>query len=206
MCVEQGRCLAEGVTVNARGLSWTEFRLSGQSRETSPHSLQLPLRPGRRAALGGRAGVAGPTSRARVAAGSAPRACLLRAAGGPGAGPSQASPPGRPAARGGARGLSPGAGEFWESPAQGGGPAAARAAVRAARRARRARSEVAAPGGGAPARGRTGGGGGRPPSGSGGGAPRLCLPGCASRALARLCALLASAPPLTHSSGDTRRR
>lgn len=150
MCVEQGRCLAEGVTVHARGLSWTEFRLSGQSRETSPHSLQLPLRPGRRAALGGRAGVAGPTSRARVAAGSAPRACLLRAAGGPGAGPSQASPPGRPAARGGARGLSPGAGEFWESPAQGGGPAAARAAVRAARRARRARSEVAAPGGGAP--------------------------------------------------------
>lgn len=57
--------------------------------------------------------------------------------------------PGRQAARGGARGLSPGAGKFWESPAQGGGPAAAHAAVRAARRARRARSEGAAPGGGA---------------------------------------------------------
>lgn len=65
---------------------------------------------------------------AGVAAGSAPRPRLLRAARA-GGGPASGRSPGRPGARGGARGLSPGAGEFWERPAQGGGPAAARAAV-----------------------------------------------------------------------------
>ena len=127
----------------------------------------------------------------------APAVSAQPAAGG---GPGSGRAPGRPAARGSARGLSPGVGEFWESPAQGGGSAAARAAVRAACRALRARSEGAAPGGGAHDDAGPGGRGG----GGGGGGRRA--PGSVSRALARLCALLSSAPLLTHGSEDTRRR
>lgn len=151
----------------------------------------------------GPVGVALPAARRRWQPGPplTPAFSALPEAGG---GPASGRSPRRPAARGGARGLSPGAGEFWESPAQGGGLAAARAAVRAARRARRARSEGAAPGWAHTGTrgGRAGGGGSGPRRACGagaaaGGAPQAVPPGHSPGS----CALLAAALPLTYSSG-----
>lgn len=154
-----------------------------RSPATRQRSRQLLPGPGPRMAPGAQARLG---SRCQRSGGGwqpgPPLAPAFRALPEAGGGPASGRSPRRSAARGGARGLSPGAGGFWERPAQGGGLAAARAAVRAARRARRARSEGAAPGG---AHSGTRGGRRGPRRACGAAArPGLCLPGtCLALAL-----------------------
>lgn len=172
------------MSLNSLGLRCTEFPPSpepGDQAALSPAPTWAWAKDGPPGLWPGWGRAA--SGQAEVAAGPplTPAFSALPEAGG---GPASGRSPRRPAARGGARGLSPRAGEFWESPAQGGGLAAARAAVRAARRARRARSEGAAPGWAhTGTRGGRAGGGGRGPGGLAGrerrraARPRLCLPG-----------------------------
>lgn len=142
-----------------------------------------------------------------MAAGSAPRARLLRAARDRGRVRlwPLPRPPGSPRRR--SRPLTRG-GQVLGKPSPGRGP---RCCPR--RRPGSAQSSAGAERGSGAGRGRTrrrGPGGRRtagaadPRAGAAAGGRRS--PRSASRALAWLCALLAPAPPLTHSSGDTRRR